>query len=293
MKISDRIENIGACVLIGTYAAGSDEWLEQRQSGIGGSEIASILGLSPYKSAVTLFYEKLGLIDQPPATMAMRLGNLLEPGIIEAFRQEYPTITVYHENLTFASLEDPRFRANPDAIIEDQNGNLSILEIKHTSQYWTEIPLHYKYQVLWYMYVTGLKNPATLYAVTGGAVRAFTVEWDKSLMDVVKAAVIAFCGLLDSETPPTYDGSDSTYQTIRELSPGIRDAEVELSCGIELLAAKQIYDAAEKNLQKYKSIALDEMDGAKVGTVNGLPIVQLQARGEGKPYLTFTKGIEK
>ena len=293
MKISERVENIGTCVLIGTYAAGSDDWLEQRQSGIGGSEIASILGLSPYKSAVTLFYEKLRLLDPPPATMAMRLGNLLEPGIIEAFKQEYPTITVYHENLTFASLENPRFRANPDAIIEDQNGNLSILEIKHTSQYWTEIPLHYKYQVLWYMYVTGLKNPATLYAVTGGAVRAFTVEWDKSLMDVVKAAVIAFCGLLDSETPPTYDGSDSTYQTIRELSPGIRDAEVELSCGIELLAAKQIYDAAEKNLQKYKSIALDEMDGAKVGTVNGLPIVQLQARGEGKPYLTFTKGIEK
>lgn len=290
MKIADRVENVGKCVLIGTYTAGSPEWLEQRQSGIGGSEVASILNLSPYKSAVTLFYEKLGLIEQPPATMAMRLGNLLEPGIVEAFRQEYPTITVYHENLTFASLENPRFRANPDAIIEDQNGNLSILEIKHTSQYWTEIPLHYKYQVLWYMFVTGLTNPATLYAVTGGSVRAFTVEWDNSLMEVVKAAVIAFCALLDGETPPTYDGSDSTYQTIRELTPGIEDRQVELTCGIELLAAKQIFDGAERNLQKYKSLALAEMDGARVGTVNGVPIVQLQARGEGKPYLTFTKG---
>lgn len=290
MKISDRIENVGECVLIGTYPAGSQEWLEQRQSGIGGSEVASILGLSPYKSAVTLFYEKLGLVDQAAPSMAMRLGNLLEPGIVEAFRQEYPTITVHHENLTFASLENPRFRANPDAIIEDQNGNLSILEIKYTSQYWTEIPLHYKYQVLWYMYVTGLKNPATLYAVTGGSVRAFTVEWDKSLMDVVKAAVIAFCALLDDETPPSYDGSDSTYQTIRELSPDIRDEEVELTHGIELLAAKQIFDAAEANLQKYKSIALDEMDGARVGTVNGVPIVQLQSRGGSKPFIQFTKG---
>lgn len=290
MKISDRIENIGECVLIGTYPAGSEEWLEQRQSGIGGSEVASILGLSPYKSAVTLFYEKLGIVNQQAPSMAMRLGNLLEPGIVEAFRQEYPTITVHHENLTFASLENPRFRANPDAIIEDQNGNLSILEIKYTSQYWTEIPLHYKYQVLWYMYVTGLKNPATLYAVTGGSVRAFTVEWDKSLMDVVKAAVIAFCALLDDETPPSYDGSDSTYQTVRELSPDIRDEEVELTHGIELLAAKQIYDAAETNLQKYKSIALDEMDGARVGTVNGVPIVQLQSRGGSKPFIQFTKG---
>lgn len=290
MKIADRIEAVGKCVLIGQFPAGSPEWLEQRESGIGGSEVASILNLSPYKSAVTLFYEKLGLIDPPPATMAMRLGNLLEPAIIEAFREEFPTITVHHENLTFASLENPRFRANPDAIIEDQNGNLSILEIKHTGQYWTEIPLHYKYQVLWYQYVTGLTNPATLYAVTGGSLRAFTVEWDDSLMELVKSAVGAFCALLDAEQPPTYDGSDSTYQTIRELSPGIRDEEVELSCGIELLAAKQIFDAAEKNLQKYKSRALDEMDGARVGLANGTPIVMLQARGEGKPYITFTKG---
>jgi hypothetical protein len=140
------------------------------------------------------------------------------------------------------------------------------------------------------MFVTGLTNPATLYAVTGGSVRAFTVEWDNSLMEVVKAAVIAFCALLDAETPPTYDGSDSTYQTIRELSPGIEDRQVELTCGIELLAAKQIFDGAERNLQKYKALALEELDGAKVGTVNGIPLVQLQARGEGKPYITFTKG---
>lgn len=290
MSIAERIEALGHCSLIGTHPAGSEAWLEQRQSGIGGSEVASILNLSPYTSAVTLFYQKLGILPPQPTTTAMMLGNLLEPGIVEAFKQEYPTIKVHYESLTFASHENPRFRANPDAIIEDQNGNLAILEIKHTSQYWTEIPLHYKYQVLWYMFVTGLKNPATLYAVTGGSLRAFTVEWDESLMELVKVAVKAFCDLLDSETPPTYDGSDSTYQTIRELAPGIKDEEVELSCGLELLAAKQLFDGAERNLQKYKSMAMDEMNGAKLGTYNGKPLVQLSVRGEGKPFITFTKG---
>lgn len=290
MEIAKRIESIGKAKLIGTHASGSPEWLEQRKSGIGGSEIAPILNLSPFTSAVTLFYEKLGLLPPKPATMAMRLGNLLEPGIVQAFREEYPTIKVHHENLTFASLENQRFRANPDAIIEDTNGNLSILEIKHTSQYWTELPLHYKYQVLWYMFVTGLTNTATLYAVTGGSTRAFSVEYDETLIQHVKMAVIAFCALLDAEQCPNYDGSDSTYQTIRELAPGIEDREVELSIGVDLLAAKQIYDAAEENLQKYKSLAFAEMNGARLGTLNGVPLVQLQARGEGKPYLTFTKG---
>jgi hypothetical protein len=109
-------------------------------------------------------------------------------------------------------------------------------------------------------------------------------------MELVKVAVKAFCDLLDSEQPPSYDGSDSTYQTIRELAPGIKDEEVELSCGLELMAAKQLFDGAERNLQKYKSMAMDEMDGARLGLYNGKPLVQLQVRGEGKPFITFTKG---
>ena len=290
MNIAQRIEELGFCSLIATHPAGSEEWLELRKSGIGGSEIASILGLSPFKSAVTLFYEKLGMLEDKPATTAMQLGNLFEPAIIEAFKQEFPTIRVYYDSLTFASLEDPRFRANPDAIIEDQAGNLSILEIKFTSQYWSELPQHYRYQVLWYMFVTGLRNPATVYAVTGGSLRAFVVEWDDSLMELVKTAVIGFCGLLEAEIAPSYDGSDSTHETVRQLSPGIRDEEVELSCGLELLAAKQLFDGAERNLQKYKSMALAELDGARLGLYNGTPIVMLQSRGEGKPFITFTKG---
>ncbi len=71
---------------------------------------------------------------------------------------------------------------------------------------------------------------------------------------------------------------------------GIRDEEVELSCGLELLAAKQLFDGAERNLQKYKSMAMAEMDGARLGLYNGTPIVMLQSRGEGKPFITFTKG---
>lgn len=289
MEITKRIEELGHCKLIGNYPSGSPKWLEQRKEGIGGSDVASILNLSPWKSAVTLFYEKLGILPEQEATVQMKLGTYLESGILQVFREEYPTVKVYPGNMTFASSEDSRFRANPDAIIEDSYGNLAILEIKHTGSYWTELPVHYRYQVLWYQYVTGLKSPATVYAVTGGSVRAFTVEWDDSLMEVVKSAVRAFCDLLAAETPPTYDGSDSTYQTVRELSPGIEDREVELECAVELLAARQIFEAAEANLQKYKSQAMAELQGARIGTWNGTPIVMLQTRGK-TPFITFAKG---
>ena len=289
-KIAKRIEELGAAKLIGSHPSGSANWHAQRQESIGGSDIAPILNLSPFKSCLTLWYEKAGALGQQEATMRMRLGNYLEEGIIRAFADENPNLMVYYSDWTFASTENERFHANPDAVIEDKLGNLSILEIKHTGRYWTELPEYYRYQVLWYMYVTGLKNPAMVVAVTGGDLKTFIVEWDETLMEYVKGAVNAFLGLLSVGEPPDHDGSDSTYQTIRDLSPDIEDVEYELECATELLAAKQIFDAAEDNLQKYKAKALDEMQGAKTGTFQGVPIVQLQQRGAGKPYLTFTRG---
>ena len=289
-KIAERIEALGAAKLIGSHPAGSAKWLEQRADSIGGSDIAPILNSSPFKSCLTLWYEKAGALDQPEPTTRMLLGNYLERGIVQAFADLNPNITVHYADWTFASTDNDRLHANPDAIIEDKLGRLSVLEIKHTGSYWTQLPEHYRYQVLWYMYVTGLKDPATVVAVTGGDLKQFIVEWDETLMEFVLGAVNAFLGLLAMGEPPDHDGSDSTYQTIREISPDIEDVEYELECATELLAARQIYEAAEENLQKYKAKALDELQGARIGTFQGVPIVQLQQRGEGKPYLTFTKG---
>jgi predicted phage-related endonuclease len=220
----------------------------------------------------------------------MMLGNYLEAGIAELFQDLNPNLKVYRDLGTFAKVDAPVYKANPDGVIEDQLGNLSILEIKHTSQYWTEVPMHYQLQVMWYQYVLGLKNPATLVAVTGGDLKQFVVEYDKTLINKSLEAVELFLGLLNLGVAPDYDGSASTYETVRELTGDIIDQVKELDCGTELLAAKQIFDAAEENLNKYKSQALAELDGTKVGTWGGIEIVRLAQRGTGKPYLTFTKG---
>ena len=35
------------------------EWLLKRKEGIGGSDVASILGISPYKSSVSVYMDKV------------------------------------------------------------------------------------------------------------------------------------------------------------------------------------------------------------------------------------------
>lgn len=47
-------------IQISTNGMSREDWLGYRKSGIGASEIGVILGLSPYKSSIELFYEKIG-----------------------------------------------------------------------------------------------------------------------------------------------------------------------------------------------------------------------------------------
>jgi putative phage-type endonuclease len=290
MNITQKIERYNSARLFGKAEAGSATWLKWRRESITGSDISSIVGLNPWKSALTLYYQKTGELQEQEATTRMMLGNYLEEGIANLFQDLNPNLKVYRDLGTFAKVDAPVYKANPDGVIEDQLGNLSVLEIKHTSQWWNEVPIHYQLQVMWYQYVLGLKNPATLVAVTGGDLREFVVEYDETLIEKSLEAVELFLGLLNLGVAPDYDGSNSTYETVRELTGDIIEGDKELSCGADLFAAKSIFDAAESNLNRYKSQALSELAGTKVGTYQGVEIVRLAQRGTGKPYLTFTKG---
>lgn len=290
MTITQKIERYNSARLFGKSEAGSALWLKWRRESITGSDISAITGLNPWKSCLTLFYEKTGQLPEQEASTRMLLGNYLEAGIAEMFQDLNPNLKVHRDLGTWAKVDAPVYKANPDGVIEDQLGNLSVLEIKHTSQYWTEVPIHYQLQVNWYQYVLGLKNPATLVAVTGGDYRQFIVEYDESLINKALEAVEVFLGLLSMGVEPDFDGSASTLETVRTLSPDIIEGEKELSCASELLAAKAIFDTAEENLNKYKSQALAELAGTKVGTWGGIEIVRLGQRATGKPFLTFTKG---
>jgi putative phage-type endonuclease len=57
-----------------------DGWLNFRSSGIGASDVGTILGLNPYKSSAELFYQKIGKIPQKiQENLAMFMGTRMEP----------------------------------------------------------------------------------------------------------------------------------------------------------------------------------------------------------------------
>ena len=279
------ITQTNGATLIGYYEPDSPEWHEARK-GISGSDIGAILGVSPFKSIYTLWAEKRGLIsDHVEPSIAMRMGTLFEPAIRQLFAEQHPTLEVL-ETGTWASDKNPQFKANPDGLIRDHEGNLGILEIKHTSQYWAELPRTYLEQVHWYLFTLGL-DFAIVSAVAGGRYTEFTVEYDQSHADYVLERVEAFQRLVETNTEPDWDGSTSTYETVRTLSPGLTEGETELGhLWVNLSNAKKNFEDAETLFTSFKTATLAQMNGVKVGTYNGDPVVTLQARN-GKPFLTF------
>jgi hypothetical protein len=216
----------------------------------------------------------------------MKLGTYFEPAIRQLFQDENKEFFTVHETGTWQSVHNPILKANPDGIIEWADGKLSVLEIKFTRQYWDELPEHYNLQVQHYLQVLGLES-AIVVAVAGGDYKEFKVVWDDSLQKAMKEAVRGFYGLVETNKAPDFDGSDSTYETVRTLSEGLEDGEVELgNLYSHLLSTKKEADYWNGLLQAQKSAILAYMNGTKYGLYQGEKVIALQARG-GKPFITF------
>lgn len=283
--ITEKIEALGFAKFLGKYENQSPEWHAAR-AGIGGSDIAAILGKSPWKSAFTLWGEKLGSLatDEEPS-MAMKLGTKFEQPIRELWEEINSDWLKVHETGTWQSNANALWKANPDGIIEWEDGQLGVLEIKFTRQYWDELPEHYALQVQWYMHVLGLRK-AIVVAVAGGDLKEFKVDYDNNFVNNMPT-IIQFEKSLEQATAPDYDGSASTYESVRKLSPDLTDGEIELSDNyLSLLTWKNALETAENRLNYWKSVILDEMQGVKTGTYAGNVVVKLQSRGN-KPFITF------
>jgi len=283
---------VSNAVSLGEFQSGSPEWHELRnQPGvISGSEMGAVLSLSPWKSAYTLWAEKCGLVDledfDSKRNVAMRVGQLVEPAIFQLFQEQHPDYVLRTVG-TFAHKNYDWVHANPDGLGIDESGVPFILEIKHSASYWDSVPEHYKAQVYWYMFVFGVRK-AIFAVLNAGRYKEFEIIWDDFTWGVIWQRAEQFHQKVLDHVAPDWDGSDSTYETVRALSPDIENRNEELGqLGIELWKAHVAAKQAEEELQKAKAITINALNGAKNGTIDGDIICTLSQRGAGKPYLTI------
>jgi putative phage-type endonuclease len=287
-----ELKELGDAVFLGNYESGSEEWhnLRNEDAAIGGSDIGAIAGLSPWESAITKWAKKTGQIsDNLEPNMSMRLGNKLETPILEIFAEEHPDYEIFTTG-TWAHKEFSWQRANPDALYRKPDGTWGIIEVKFSRDYWSEVPQHYRAQVLWYMNVFGIQE-AVLVALAGSSYQEFEVEWDSFEATSLIAAAYRFRESVLKVEMPDWDGSNSTFETIRAMNPKIEDGEEHLDeLGVNYFNALSDFEQTEKRLTELKSRVLKAMAGKKRGIIYGEHAISLRARGMGNPYIHNEKG---
>jgi putative phage-type endonuclease len=286
-----ELKELGDAVLLGNFESGSEEWhnLRNAEGAVGGSDIGAIAGLSPWESAITKWAKKTKQIpDEIQPSMSMRLGTILEAPILQLFAEEHPEYEIYTTG-TWGHKKFEWQRANPDALYKKPDGTWGIIEVKFSRDYWSEVPQHYRAQVLWYMNVFGIQE-AKLVALAGSSYQEFEVEWDSFEATSLIAAAYRFRESVLSNQMPDWDGSNSTFETIRAMNPKIEDGEEHLDeLGLRYFEALTDYEKAEKKLTELKSRVLSAMSGKKRGIVYGEHAISLRARGMGNPYLHHEK----
>jgi len=151
-------------VLVDTANLTEEEWLAWRRKGVGGSDVAAALGLSPYRTARELYYDKIGVepvVDGPDKSFTFEIGHLLEDVVAQIFSKK-TGFSVFQDRKMFQHPLYPFMLADVDRFIHLPNGDIAILECK-TGHYDTQflwangaVPRHYELQVRHYMAVMNI-----------------------------------------------------------------------------------------------------------------------------------------
>lgn len=262
----------------GTPEEVSQQWHEARMKGIGGSDVAAIMGLSRYKSPYTVWAEKRGLFAEDISGKAsVRWGNILEPVVREHFAAAHPEFEVNATGAMFVSTDRPWAFANLDGVINDQDGNEYVLEIKTASERmskdWEDgVPLYYLTQVTHYMSVTGMAGAYVAVLIGGSDYREYFIPRDEDDVKAVDDTVDAFWHLhVESDVPPGIVGSADEASALLSANPkesdellAVDDESVEM-----LLEALDIYKARIKEYEAKKRKAENELR-KRIGSAKGI-----------------------
>ena len=145
-------------------------WIDLRRNYIGGSDAAAVIGISRFRSPLSVYLEKKSLIKKEPPNERMFWGIRIEPLLRDRFK-ELTGYEVRELKYVLQSVESPFAIANLDGIVNlgpAEDNQWAVLELKCVNEFTGNsddfrggaagyISPEYYAQIQHYLYVTGLK----------------------------------------------------------------------------------------------------------------------------------------
>jgi putative phage-type endonuclease len=260
-----------------------EDWLQLRKAGIGGSDAAACMGLSPWKSKLSLYTDKQGISEDTPDNEHFRMGRDLEDYCAKRF-QEASGKKIRNDNQMYQDDEYDFMFANIDRVVVGEDAGL---ECKIMADYTAksygltsdsqeqEIPLQYYCQIQHYMMVTGKAGwyIAFLILPFGGLKWMFCPRDDDFIERLRTEETDFWRSYVDVNIPPEADGSDSSMEALRQLYPKSSETRAELPAEVDQLldmytAAKEQEAAFKKRKQEMQARVVSVLKDAGYGTTD-------------------------
>lgn len=205
--------------------------LELRRSAIGGSDVAAILGLSQYKTALNVYLEKRGLVEPMEDNARLEMGRYLESPILQWYLDSQ-SVKVSERERFVRHPEHTFLAGNLDMAVENDHRDEWILDAKNL--HWRsvaewgdensdEVPTDALFQAHQYLFLCPWAHRVDFVVLKGGnwPPKVYPVPRDEEVYQIVlpRLRTFWFDHVLPG-IPPAADFSDSkTLAAIKELFP--------------------------------------------------------------------------
>jgi putative phage-type endonuclease len=264
------------------------EQVENRAHALGGSDCAAVLGLSRFKTAQQLYFEKRG--EAPVVreeSLALRLGQAFEPVVRQLWAEdsgrevrlpagtlahpEHPAIIAHIDGFSVAANSSPtesRQRALLNfADVRGYEGKLALRSIGWGLEGTDQIPLDALLQTQHYMLVTGI-TVFDVVCFTGWRLKGYVVPADLDLQHMILDAELQFMERIERGDPPPLDYEHKTAMAfIKQRYPGTNGARLQapedlIHYRLEMIEALAQEAAAHKRVEACKVRFLEFMGPA-------------------------------
>jgi len=266
--------------LVCTEGLSKLEWLKVRQSGIGGSDISSVCGINPWKSALALYYDKTQEVKEDDVeNLPAELGTYLEPFMKVKFEDWWKKnkggeiIEVESMPFILQHSTNEIALANLDGFFGD-----NLVEYKTTSErnykQWEEdnLPDYYYLQTQWYLYVTNFKYCYIAFLIGNRKFDVKLIERNEEVIkQIVEKADYFWNNFVIPKVPPAPSGDESSAEVLKKLYPKELEGKVISIEGEEYIQAlnkleqlKLVKKEAELGIEEANQMFKAKMGNAEV-----------------------------
>jgi predicted phage-related endonuclease len=245
-----------------------------RNCGVGGTDIAAILGVDNYRDAFSVWAEKTGRLERLPATPRMRLGKYFEKGIIAYYSELTGRETEFIDE-TRRDPNRPFMVWTPDAICRNEPRGIDAKLVAWDQRHlWgdtsNDIPARVQCQCHWYMAAEKYEVWDVIALLGSDQPHIYTIERDLEIEREMLERAEEFWKryIIGDEQPPIGDSEGST-RYLRERFPRnlfeVREAEpAEIETLEQYAQARAERDCAQGDITLFENqikLAIGNADG--------------------------------